>query len=296
VKNWYKYLIYLSVVFALVYLIKADFLVIPQIYSIQRLIWCALFLFLGFICDGLAWGAILRTSGFQKVSLKNALASHGTAIFGKYIPGKLWTIIGRAGYIAKRYDLSEKNLGIISLEAQFISIWTGFLFSSILLFDLQLSEFRYIVIIAAVIWLLLSMFLFTDFFHNIFSLLYEKILKRKVLTNHINIKVMLSVVPYYIMMWLFWCLSFYFLVTSVSTNPMPVLSGFSFAFAVNIGFIVIIAPGGIGIRESLLVGILMLYGIQITDATTISVVSRLWFFIGELFVFITAIIISFFKK
>ena len=47
----------------------------------------------------------------------------------------------------------------------------------------------------------------------------------------------------------------------------------------------IFAPGGLGAREGVLVAYLMLAGQTAADATTVAVVARLWFLVGELALF-----------
>jgi len=48
----------------------------------------------------------------------------------------------------------------------------------------------------------------------------------------------------------------------------------------------LIAPGGLGAREGVMIGYLIFAGIPAIEATTIAVVSRLWFLLGEIFIFI----------
>jgi len=46
-----------------------------------------------------------------------------------------------------------------------------------------------------------------------------------------------------------------------------------------------IAPGGLGVREGVMVGYLTLAGLPIAEAVTIAGASRLWFLVGEAFIF-----------
>ena len=57
--------------------------------------------------------------------------------------------------------------------------------------------------------------------------------------------------------------------------------------------IVTIDPaGGIGVREGLIASCLVMTGLSVTEAATISVASRLWFLIGEIFIFISGWIVN----
>ena len=94
-KNWFRYIFYASLIFLAIALVRADYLVIPTIYDPPKLISSFLLLFAGFLLNALSWSRTLRHTPFQ-VSDRKGLASHGLAIFGKYIPGKFWVIMGRA--------------------------------------------------------------------------------------------------------------------------------------------------------------------------------------------------------
>jgi len=54
----------------------------------------------------------------------------------------------------------------------------------------------------------------------------------------------------------------------------------------NIGIISSFAPGGLGVREGVMIGYLTIGGLSISAATGLSIAARLWFWMGELLVFI----------
>jgi len=60
--------------------------------------------------------------------------------------------------------------------------------------------------------------------------------------------------------------------------------------------IAIILPGGLGMREGLLSLTLIAAGLASDFSVTVSVSSRLWYLIGEGFIFFTGLIISRFYK
>ncbi|HUU40450.1 MAG TPA: lysylphosphatidylglycerol synthase domain-containing protein, partial [Desulfatiglandales bacterium] len=129
-KHWYKYLVYISLIFLGVLLYNADFLKVPKIFSIFSLLISFIFLFAGFFANTLSWKHILKKSNYHVV-LSECLAGVGLSIFWKYIPGKVWMILGRAAYITekKRYPIGK--LSAISLNAQFIDLWIGLIFGLI---------------------------------------------------------------------------------------------------------------------------------------------------------------------
>ncbi len=66
--------------------------------------------------------------------------------------------------------------------------------------------------------------------------------------------------------------------------------GLVFPLSGTLGILAGFAPGGIGVREGLMVSCLVLAGFEITEAATISIASRLWFLIGESFIFAIGLI------
>jgi uncharacterized membrane protein YbhN (UPF0104 family) len=62
--------------------------------------------------------------------------------------------------------------------------------------------------------------------------------------------------------------------------------GLAFPLAATLGIIAVIAPGGLGAREGVLVAYLVLAGQSVADATTVAVAARLWFLAGELALFV----------
>jgi uncharacterized membrane protein YbhN (UPF0104 family) len=61
--------------------------------------------------------------------------------------------------------------------------------------------------------------------------------------------------------------------------------GAGFPLAASLGVLALVAPGGLGVREGVIVAYLGLAGIPAMEATTISIASRLWFLGGELIFF-----------
>jgi len=282
-KSYFKLYVYISLIFLVVTLYLADYLVVPKIVSLSSLIICCILLFLGFIFDGIAWTKILREYNY-KTSYSVGIASSGRSIFGKYIPGKLWTILGRAGYVAKRYGYSAKELSFISLDAQFISIWVALVIGSVGL--IVLDGFTIYGLGISLMFVGLTLAIFTNIFHRGLSKLIRLLVKKDLDIPRLNFLKAVKVIPWFFLIWLFWSLSFYFLIKTVSKEDVVLITGSGFALAGSLGIVAVIAPGGIGVREGFLTFFLTLAGFNIELAASISVVSRLWFLIGEAFIFL----------
>ncbi|MGB6035341.1 MAG: lysylphosphatidylglycerol synthase transmembrane domain-containing protein [Cryomorphaceae bacterium] len=289
-KKWFKYFIYISLLFLIIALVKTDSFVIPEILYPKYLFLSVGFLFVGFLLDAVAWGATLKVYGFSTIKQSDAIAGMGLSVFGKYIPGKVWILLGRSAYMAKRNLISEGESAAISLNAQFISLWVGLVLgmASILIYSNDIV----LLIFALGLLALLSFLLFFGYAHSLFTFLAKKVFKRDVQISRLSGKQTLRVMPYFIINWLLWCAGFYLLLQSLSTTSFTPLLGLNFSLAATLGVAVVIAPGGIGVREGILASLLVLGGVDLTLATGAAVLSRLWFLAGEIFIFFIGVIID----
>ena len=285
-RKYFNYFIYISLVFLLVALYRADYLVVPKIGNIPLFILSVFILLAGFLSDAWGWQTALRKIKVR-VKFADAVASFGLSVFGKYIPGKVWIIAGRAAYISKRYkNVSETEVLSVSFITQFVSLWVGLIYGAVALWVMD-NVWIYI-ISAGIIWLGLTLTVFTKYPHQIVAGLYKRILKKDFKVPYIPFKDAIAIVPVYILRWGAFALSFYLFVISLVGESVPFITGFAFPLATILGIVVLIAPGGLGVRETILVGFLKWNGLITTVATTVSVVSRLWFLIAEVSLFLVA--------
>lgn len=285
-KGFYKYFILLSVLFLAYKLYKADYLSVPVIYSWPCLFISILLLFLGNLSNVLTWTRILAAASIR-ISFRDGLASIGLSIFGKYIPGFVWTIVGRVGYIGERYRVSKATLSALSLSSQLIVLWSGLLLGILaLLLNRDYSHWMWLSLLFTVVF---SAILFTPFFNRLLTTGIKKILKREVHVPHLETAATLRLAPYYFLNWLIWCLGFQFMIMAIYTGPVPFHVGLSFALAATIGILVIFTPGGVGVREAVITFFLVKAGLPLKVALTISVSSRLWFLVGEFMYFLSGL-------
>jgi len=291
--NWFKVFLFASLVFLVMALIKADYLKIPIVYRWNYLRISFFLLFAGFIISGISWTKVIKQANY-KISNSSGIASIGLSVFGKYIPGKLWLILGRAEYISKKYDIPIKNTSSLSLNAQFISLWVGLLLGTIGL--LLISKFDIYGLSALVLFALLSFIIYTPLFHRLFEYLFLRVTKRTINIPRLEFKKVFQVLPWHMLNWVFWIVSFYFLGGSLIKESITFNIAWGFALAASLGIMAIFAPGGLGVREGLLTGYLTLAGLDIADAATIAIASRLWFLVGEVFIFFMALYIDNYGK
>lgn len=283
VNNYFKYFIYLSLIFLAYALYKGNYLEIPRIYSYTYLIASTLLLFLSFVLDSYAFKKLLFKSGYD-VPLSDCYAGTGLSIFGKYIPGKLWMIVGKAAYISKMNILSISNLSVLAFQTTLIMSWLGLVLGAIGLFILGGIYLWGWIILG--LWVVLTVAVFTNVGHNTAEMLMKKILKKEYEIPRLSFRKTIEVLPWFILVWLVRSFGFYVLLMSLTTVELPLSSGLAFPLATTLGVLSFITPGGLGVREGVMVGYLTLAGLSVKEATTISITARMWTLLGEIFIFL----------
>lgn len=282
-KYLYKYFVYISLVFLVVGLYRAHYLTVPTVISYPAILLSLIFLFLGFVTGAISWKKILERSHYH-VDIRECLAGTGLSIFGKYIPGKIWLIVGRAAYIANVSGYSLGKLSALSLNAQFINLWMGLILGTFGLFTM--GQFRVWGWLILILVLGLTAVIFSRPAHNAVQSMLTALVRKKVEIPYLSIRSTFSVMPWFALNWMLWSVGFYILIIGLKETGAPWNIGLGLPFACTLGIMAVITPGGLGAREGAMVGYLTLAGISVGEATTIAIASRLWFLIGDVFIFI----------
>ena len=284
---WHKYLIYASLGFLIVALVKADYLQIPAIYSTVDLSLSFLFLFLGFIANAIAQQRLLEKSGYAIRTLQS-IAMVGLNMFGKYIPGKMWIALGKAAYIAARSSYQVVDLSVLFVRAQFIAVWCGLLLGIIgILLNNAVGFLSWVGLLALAG---LTVILFAPRANAVAEKILNKFSKNRVELTTLRLSKTLTVLPWFLSSWAFWGLGFYLMTRAITNHDVPVSAVFGFPLAGTLGILFLLAPGGVGIREGVIVGYLALLNFTLTESVTVAAASRLWFLLGELFIFVIGLI------
>lgn len=277
--------VYLSFLFLIYFLYRVDYLIFETIRI--RYIWLAgsiILLWTAFLWGALSWWKVLAVHSVR-VPFTTGLTSYGISIFGKYIPGKVWTIVGRAAYVAEK-GVSLAHTSVMSLKAQIVLVWLGLISGSV---PFVIAGGSPLLLIMVVVFITgFTLILFSTKVHVTLMHLLSKVVRRPVVVPPMTFSGLLSVAGYYSIYWGLLILSFFLLVRSLFPASSW-LVGFAFPMAASLGILAIVVPGGLGVREGVMTGYLALLGIAPVEATTISVLARLWFVSGELFIFLLAL-------
>lgn len=280
-----KILIYISIVFVIVYIYNNKDIELPNIISIENLLFSVLLLISGFLLQAKVWqNLLILKTNCKNCNFRFAFVSEYLSIFNKYIPGKIWTIVGPAVYVSNTKNISLKQTTYIATFFQILIIWSGVVISFIGIKGF-LNEFEYLLLVFLSI--LITIIVFNRTLFNYFT----KILKKFVNLDleYFSPKYYLSSIFYLFLQWMAWGLGFVFLIESFYSINFNFDLLIIFPIAGTLGLLAVISPGGLGIREGVIVVLLMQYGLPIEQATIISILSRFWFLIGEVIVFLMAL-------
>jgi len=247
-----------------------------SLVPISHLVFSSLLLILGKSCQFI----------IAKISLKreDIFLPYGQIFFivattqlGKYIPGGVWHFVGRYNaYQSENISLKKSTKVLIHENIWLLSgaLAVGSLFGlysklgKILLdkigFPTGLSYVIFYSFILLSIWVLAL-------------LVYEAFLQKKL--PAINPGFLIQLIFVQTLIWIFFGISYLLIIPNTTVNLLPdVIFGFSISWA--IGFVVVFAPGGIGIREAALVWIFSSLFLS-NDILIYSTVHRFLFVIVE---------------
>ncbi len=284
--RWSVVLVYLSLLFVGIWLYRSGELYVLQIHNGTLLALSLLLALAGFVASAAAWWRLLSVYG-NPVSFRLALASVGLTIFGKYIPGKVWALMGRATYIAEHSEHALTSVSSLSVTGQMLFIWLGLLFGAVTLLIIE-SQVEF-VLGALLAWFVLSALLLSNATYRVTGL-FARLLKRPIPRQpRLRLSHILGLLPYFTLIWLCWIVGFSLFVSALTGNSPNLGNGLAFALAASLGILAVIAPGGLGVREAILATLLVMLGCSTGESTSIAVNARLWFLAGEVGIFLTGL-------
>lgn len=233
------------------------------------------------------WRLIIKTLG-KPVGLCKAYKIAYLANLGRYIPGKVWQVFGMI-YLAKKEGISEEESVTSFVLTQIFAIPAAF-FTGLLFLALdgdaldKFSESNYfsagIIAVAMIIFMgSLVIVFFPGLVERLLNRLL-KIMKRPPLRIVINKSLAASIYAGYSLAWCLYGIAFWLFLKGITDQPAAVLSMTGiFIIAYQIGYLVLLAPGGVGPREGALT--LLLTPFFGPAALVVPIAARLWLIVAE---------------
>ena len=287
-KIYFRILLYLSLAFAVYYLYRFDFIQIQEIsFNYYWLAVSTVFLWAGFVMSTVSWWKALDTHGIH-VTKKLSLISHGLSIFAKYIPGKVWVILGRASFVSMDKH-SVRDASYISLKEQLIYVWLGLIIGiGPMLYYYPFNSF---VILVLVLTIFFTFLLYSRRFHQFVISIISRVFRKELDIPLVTFREVAPLIVYVLSYWILWIIAFYLFVLAFDID-FSFSIVFSWPLSISLGVLALITPGGIGVREGIMTGFMVMTGMELETATTIAVLSRLWFISGEIFIFLLSLVLN----
>jgi len=241
-----------------------------------------------FIMFSKVWCVLVHGFGYQ-VPLRYGFKIGYIANLGRYIPGKIWQVLGMT-YYAKQIDMSEEAAvtswiiaTTLGLPAAFLASLAGIIFfPQVLLSELD-STMRLGVFAIAVATFLMSAVLIVLPTRSLalLNLLLKKV-GRGSLEFHLSSGLAFRVYAGYFACWIMYGVSFWMFLHAILPDPKigVVEAATAFILAYQLGYVAFLAPGGIGVRELVLTGALMPFVGPI--ASGVAVAARFWSLVIEI--------------
>lgn len=235
----------------------------------------------------LAWHFLLRESATTRTSLMESAAHIGVTLLGKYLPGKIWGLLGR-GYLLSRRGVPASNTASLLLADQFLTFYSGLLIGIIAL----LAVYSPVAGLLALALGLVSSPIVLKLNFTIISWIAGKAARwfhllddgPQPLALQIRAQSLITPLLIYTLHWLVISLVLVLLFLplleeQLASNTLLLVSAIPLAMLT--GFLALWAPGGIGVREAVIIAILSL-NLELELATTIAISYRLLCVLNDL--------------
>lgn len=241
-----------------------------------------------FVLFSKAWCVLMRGFGFN-IPLKTAFKIGYIANLGRYVPGKVWPVVGMAYYLKKinvNLDVAVASWGIATIlgipPAFLAGFITVYLYPQMIvgIFGSDAGAG-----LSAMIMMMIAISIFLIFVPSKTIAIYNsiiRVLKRRPIKFDLSRKVALSVYAWYFISWI--CYGSAFIIFSrgmLSGAEIPLIAGIgSFILAYVIGYLAFFAPGGLGARELILTAVLTSF--MGSGAVGLVIAARLWNLTNEI--------------
>ncbi len=226
------------------------------------------------------WNRIMRRIG-ARLDYSQGIAIWFISILGRYLPGSIWSAVGRM-YLCEKEGISKSKTGVSVILEQAYMLITGmvvFLFSLVFWHDRSsLHSLFSIFFICPVLLIFLHPRPLIAVLNPVL-----KWMKKDPITINVSFYTLLKTFIYYLGYWAVFGIAFYFFVDSIykiEISKIVIISGI-FAVSFVIGYIAIAVPAGLGVREGMMSLLLSNY-MPAAVAIIISLGSRVWITAVEL--------------
>lgn len=247
-----------------------------------------LFLLAYFLLLTHGWSQIVAELD-EKIPYAKALYILSASQVAKYLPGGIWYTLGRV-YLGKSANIREE-IGLLSVVFEtFLLMLTNLVIFLIAINFVSsepvLSPWLSILFIVVILILLYPPLL------NLLLNFALRLIKRPKVTLRAKYTNILKLSAYFFGVWFCQIAGFYALINSIYPVPLTQLAQVTTAYTLSwiTGFIVLFAPGGLGVREGMM-SLLLASILPSPLAVAISFIARIWITLFETIMFLVSLVI-----
>jgi len=246
------------------------------------------FLFIYFLMLTLGWKNIIKELG-EIIRFPKAFWIISTSQIAKYVPGGIWYTLGRV-YLCRTERIRGEIIVLsVILETCILMLTNLVLFLISLIFSKDTAMLHPLLSMAFIVVLLIILYPpLLNWLVNIAL----KILRRPLIKLEIKYLHMLKLSIYFFGVWLAQIIGFFLLINSI--YPISASQIYSLAAAYTLswiaGFIVLFAPGGLGVREGMM-SLLLSSQLPLPLAIAMSFIARVWIIVFETIMFFLGLLV-----
>jgi hypothetical protein len=237
-----------------------------------------------FFLDAYGWVLVTRIFHVKSTAVETAHIWL-TSSLARYIPGVVWGYVQRSNYLIQMGASSRQIFSCFFFESVYLALGGIIVGMNVLWYGVEsILESSYLPVIhidPLVLWSVLIGIV------SICLFVVLKIGRQNILAKLTEVAVgpMVWTAAYYLLFWVLFGLTFSFFAYSLQPADIDLAqflySGFAFSISFSVAFLLIVFPGGIGIRE-LLMFYLLEYIYPADVALLLAFGSRLWLLSGEI--------------
>lgn len=246
-----------------------------------------LFVNFGIFVQG--WRALIDRLGY-KISFSNALWIISSSQIAKYVPGGIWFAVGRV-YLGRSEKIKEEVVAFSVVVETGLTFLAGLLLVLLSFSTIEHKTFINILFIIPAFFLFLIA-LYPPFLNRLMNIAL-RIIKRPAINLNIPYSSILAVSIYFLGLWIAQAIGFYFLINAIYPIPVSKIFDLTVVYILSwmTGFVVIFAPGGLGVREGMMT-LLLSPILPAPLAIAISFIARVWITLFEVVVFFVGLLVK----
>lgn len=239
---------------------------------------------LAVVVSGWLWGALVGELAGRKVPATESIKIHCASWLLKYVPGQVGSLLNKLAW-AHACGVSKKKATTSFLYENILMVLAGIALGMpvVVIFNEEVGAnlMLFVPLLVALAFLpILSRKIFFTVTNRAFRLIGKKGFARE---DMLSGRALLKYQAGYLIPRLLSGVGFVFIVASMLevTPDMYIGLAATYILAGMVGLLAIFVPGGIGVREAVIVGILVVY-FPLEQVIIVSLVARLWATVSDL--------------